>query len=236
MNGLELIQRATARWRSGEGAGTSTYLLCQRFDGWYVSRAYGYGANELRAYPTAYHAYLASPIYKTSGVNDPDIKPGDSLYFRYGAPGHIVTAVGRDLRNGRLLVSQTANAGTVVRRLSNNVKIIYADTIGFTYLGASHRNGSNGPRAGVTPWNIGTPTGGGAELPDIPITDLEVSMGVYARAANDANVYELANGKKYHINKAGWKAITNAYRAAGAKVPYSRAYLSKSEMNSIPNG
>ena len=61
-------------------------------------------------------------------------------------------------------------------------------------------------------------------------------MAVYVRAKNDARVFEVSGGKKYHLSKQAWKAVTTAFAAAGAKVPYSRDRLTKSEVDAIPNG
>ena len=114
-------------------------------------------------------------------------------------------------------MSQTANGGTVVRRLRRNVKIVYADTVGLPFLGASRRNGRNPAREGITAWNIGGTTAG-TETPSatLPAEPLEGNMAVYVRAQNDARVFEITGGKKYHLSKQAWKAVTTAFAAAGA--------------------
>lgn len=232
MNGLQLIEAAVARWIDGEGT-RSTYGLCQQFDGWYVSRVQQ-PPGALIAYPSAKRAYQASDIF-TRNVNSSLIEPGDSLYYDYGVYGHVITAIGRDLRTGRVLASQTANKGTVIRRLRRNVKIVYADSIGLPFLGASHRNGRNPRRAGITAWNIGILSGGDASLPEIPLTGQEDTM-VFVRAAGDTKIYEISQGKRHYLAPNAWKAIKLAYAAAGMKVPYSAGRMTKAQVASIPAG
>jgi hypothetical protein len=141
VNGLDLIRAALAEWRKNRGNET-TFYKCQHFDGWYVQWALqGFRDDRsIRVYGTAQIAADASPIF-TRHINDKAIQAGDRLYFRYGVPGHIVTAVGWD--GDRLLVSNTANGGDTVIALSNNVKIHHADTIDLPFIGASRQNGSN---------------------------------------------------------------------------------------------
>ena len=61
-------------------------------------------------------------------------------------------------------------------------------------------------------------------------------MAVYVRAKGSKDIYELTAGKKYHVSDKAWKAITSAFAAAGAKVPYSKEKLTQAEVAAIPNG
>lgn len=158
MNGLQLIQAALLEWRKNHGDET-LYNKCQWFDGWYVQWAFeGFSTaseKSIEVYRTAQIAADASRMVSgITGVNDPDITTGMRLYFKYAEPGHVVTAVGWDGK--RLLVSNTANGGDVVKKLTNNVKIHHADTINLPFIGASRTNGDNKPIVGVTPYVIGT--------------------------------------------------------------------------------
>lgn len=158
MNGLDLIRATLAEWRKNRGNET-TFYKCQHFDGWYVQWALqGFRDDRsIRVYSTAQIAADASPIF-TRHINDKAIQAGDRLYFRYGVPGHIVTAVGWD--GDRLLVSNTANGGDTVIALTNNVKIHHADTIDLPFIGASRQNGSNrGIRVENYIHGAGTPAG-----------------------------------------------------------------------------
>ena len=147
MNGLELAQRALQLWKQNRG-NESTYMQCQRFDGYYWQWAWQ-GNDSIQAYPSATDAANASVMF-TTNVNDPAITPGDLLYWWWDPYGHVATAVGWD--GGRLLVSNTARMGDTVLALRNDVKISHADTISLRFRGASHTNGRNRRRTGVTAW------------------------------------------------------------------------------------
>lgn len=149
MNGLELVERALDLWVANRGS-ESTYLQCQRFDGFYMQWAWQ-GNENIVTYASAKLAGDASMMFTTS-VNDPTIQPGDLLYWHWNPYGHVCTAVGWD--GARLLVSNTAKSGDTVKELRNGVKISHADSIALTFRGASHTNGKNARRTGVTPWPV----------------------------------------------------------------------------------
>lgn len=153
MNGLELTQRAVDLFRSIYG-NKSTKGLCQKFDGYYWQWAWQGNENGIQIYGSAKLAADASAMF-TTDINSPDIEPGDLLYWHYvdskgNNYGHVCTAVGRD--GARVLVSNTATTGDAYKALTNDVKISHADTINLKFRGASHTNGKNARRTGVTAW------------------------------------------------------------------------------------
>lgn len=147
MNGLDVTNLALDLWAEYRGD-ESTYMQCQRFDGWYWQAAWQ-GNENVTAYPSATDAANASAMF-TTDVNDPAITPGDLLYWWWDPYGHICTAVGWD--GNRLLVSNTARMGDTYLALRNGVKISHADTISLSFRGASHTNGSNAARTGIAAW------------------------------------------------------------------------------------
>ena len=146
-DGLFYTNRALDLWVENRG-NESTYMQCQRFDGYYWQWAWQ-GNDSIRAYPSATDAANDSVMF-TTNVNDPAITPGDLLYWWWDPYGHVCTAVGWD--GGRLLVSNTARMGDTVLALRNGVKISHADTISLRFRGASHTNGRNLPRTGIAAW------------------------------------------------------------------------------------
>jgi hypothetical protein len=243
MNALTLVRSALAEWRRNRG-NESLYYACQHFDGWYVQWAFeGFTRKAERTilrYSTAQLAANAAPMrLGVTKVNDKRIQPGDNLYFRYGKPGHVVTAVGWD--GDRLLVSDTSNSGDTVIKLTNNVKITHADTLKLPFVGASARNGRNLPRTGLTAYQHSTPAGGGGTpvpkptpTPDpepTPRKDLDMAT-LYGIAKDDINVYALntETGDVRHVTAEEWLLVNDAYAAAGVPVPYSRRKLSKKQM------
>lgn len=153
-DGLQLTQRAVDLFRSIYG-GKSTKGLCQQFDGYYWQWAYQGNEDGIVVYGSAKLAADASVMFTTS-INDPSIQPGDLLYWHYvdgkgNNYGHVCTVVGRD-DAGRVLVSNTATTGDAYKTLTNDVKISRADTLNLTFRGASHTNGRNRQRTGVTAW------------------------------------------------------------------------------------
>ena len=156
MNGLDLVKKALQLWRENRG-NESTYLQCQRFDGFYVQSAWA-GNWDAQAYPSAQAAANAagSRIY-TTDYNNPEITAGEKVYWSWPPYGHVGTVVGRD--SGGLLVSHTANGGDTVLSLSNNVKISHAHTVPLALIGISSRDGQNAHITGVDMWLPDAPSG-----------------------------------------------------------------------------
>lgn len=215
MNGLELARSAVAEWRKWHGD-ESLYGWCQWFDGWYMSWAYAGFTDEaersLRRYQTAQIAADASTMYETRDVNSRSILPGDSLYFEYGRPGHIVTAIG--WHGSRLLVTQTGNGGDTVLTLGNNVKISHADTLGMKFIGASRRNGANPRRVGVTAYMHGETVGSPAGSTSVKSRTVRKAVNgvLFGRTAPSTK-----SGRKAGSLKPGTSAKFDAYRV-GQKV------------------
>ena len=186
---LEVAQRAQSNWVKNHGD-ESLYGQCQRFDGWYWQNAYQ-GNENITTYPSAEAAANASTFFATGDVNDSRIGPGDLLYFWYEDNGHVVTALGRD--GSRLIVTNTANTGDDLGQLGSHVKISHADTIGLDFRGASHTNGKNAVRSGLTAYNIG---GGGTPATGKTL-DLAGSSWYWYNSASEADQLRNPHGGKY---------------------------------------
>lgn len=237
MNGLELAESAVEAWRRYRGKNFTTYERCQWFDGWYMQwAAEGFtSASErsIRIYQTAQLAYEDSKIL-TRNIASKLILPGDNLWWEYGRPGHVATAVGWD--GDRLLITNTANGGDVVRRLGNNVKIHHADTVNLPFLGVSRSNGRNRPRTGIAPYLINQKPKPSKPTPaPMPTGNAKgYDMAAYVRAKDEAPVYEVSQGVRHHITPEAWTAIKLAHTAAGIKLPYSDGKMTKAQVNRIP--
>lgn len=151
-NALDVAKSALALWRRYRG-NESTYLQCQRYDGWYWQAAYQ-GNESVISYPSAIAAARASNIF-TKNVNDSSIVPGDQIFWNWGQYGHVATVIGRD--GHRVLVTHTSNSGDNLLYLGLSVRVSHADTISLDVYGVSHANGKNRQRTGLSPWSIGSP-------------------------------------------------------------------------------
>lgn len=149
MNGLEFQKGTVQRWR-GEKGDVSTYLLCQKFDGFYTQAQFQ-GNWDVMAYAsaaTAANAARANGRIYTTDLNDPRIEAGEKVYYTWNPYGHVCTIIGRD--SGGLLVTNTANAGDDLGQLGNHVKISHAHTLGLPIIGISSRDGNNPHITGVS--------------------------------------------------------------------------------------
>lgn len=239
MNGLELALDVVKAWRRYRGTGFSAYENCQWFDGWYMQwGAEGFtdeSERSIRIYQNARLAYEDSTIF-TRNIASRSIQPGDLLYWEYGNPGHVATAIGWD--GDRLLITNTAKGGDVVRKLQNHVKIHHADTVDLPFLGVSHTNGRNRRRTGITPYLINqkpTPPKPSTPKPQ-PAGSLKgmLDMPLYHQAAGQDEVYEISQGVRHYINPEAWLGIKVSFAAAGIKLPYVKGKLTAKQMNAIP--
>lgn len=156
-NALDVAKEALRLWRNVRG-NESTYLQCQRYDGYYWQWAYQGNETGITAYPSAIAAARSSSIF-TKDVNHPSIEPGDQIFWNWGKYGHVATVIGRD--GGRVLVTHTSHSGDNLGDLGLNVRISHADTISLDVYGVSKANGRNRRRSGLSGYNIG----GGSPAP-----------------------------------------------------------------------
>lgn len=210
-NMLTLVKRALATWRKYNGNET-LYYKCQWFDGWYMDWAASgfssFAEHSLAKYSTALIAANNTAMDpKITHVNDPDLLPGMRLYFKYGAPGHVVTFIG--WHGNRALVTQTANDGDTVIKLSNNLKICHADTINLKFIGASLRNGRNKPLTGYTAYIHGKKSV--AKNPTKNPTKYPTKI---LRVASNSRTTPTTSGKIGTVYPAGKKLVVDTYKTS----------------------
>lgn len=147
-NSIDVSRDALRRFQAYRGGSPSSYLWCQALAYWWVVAARGTESGA-RTYPTAKAAANASSMF-THSINDSSLQPGDMLFWNWSTDGHVAVVVGR--QNGRTLAVHTGASGAdIVLDLGYSYTVCHADTIRLSFLGASHRNGSN-PQVTATPW------------------------------------------------------------------------------------
>lgn len=138
-NGRDLVVAMVRLWAANRAE--DAYYQCQRISGFYMQWAYQ-GNEDIYVYGSAEIAADNSTMRSNvTRVNDPDIQPGDELFFWYGDDGHVVTAVGWD--GGRLIVVDTSRKADVIEDFGYGIHLSHADTISLTFRGASAGNGAN---------------------------------------------------------------------------------------------
>lgn len=161
---LELAQSAVQEFRNNNG-GESLYLQCQRFDGFYI-QATATGDWNSATYASAKIAAATAQrngrIY-TTDLNDSRIEGLERVYYEWGQYGHVCAIVGR--RNGRLVVTNTANAGDNLGDLGNHVKLSHADSLGLPIIGVSSRDGNNPHLSGFSLVDFGGGSPAGSSTP-----------------------------------------------------------------------
>lgn len=195
MNALDLARQAVSEFRNNNG-NESLYLQCQRFDGFYIQATATGDWGSQTYYSAAEAARVARQngrIY-TTDLNDSRIEGLERVYYDWGQYGHVCAVIGR--KDGRLVVTNTANSGNNLGDLGNHVKLSFADSLGLPIIGISSRDGNNPHLSGFDLVDFG-----GGSAPTSPASPsgnrIKLENWAWYASADDAVQLRNPHGKRW---------------------------------------